>query len=145
MRIANAEFELNIESGDAAFDTTEKATWEIVRLLKEVIGSLESGAPIEGLNDTLHSIDGNPVGSWGIGFEEMDWISDWEEWIDHCKEYIAEHGYYLEHHSTTVYDWDALAELDEDALSEWFNNFTDSAVTSEKVCPEARSWAWDGE
>ena len=85
------------------------------------------------------------MGDWCLDFEEMAWISDWDEWIEHCKEYICENGFYLEQESTTVYEWDTLAELDETALAEWFSNYTDSAVTREEVCPEARNWGWDSE
>nr|WP_282765373.1 hypothetical protein [Alteromonas macleodii] len=145
MRVSNTKLEINIESGDDALSTTERAASEIKKALQKVIDSIGDDAPIEGCSGAFLDSNGNGTGDWCLDFEEMDWISDWDEWIEHCKEYIKENGFYLEQESTTVYEWDTLAELDETALSEWFSNYTDSAVTREEVCPEARNWGWDSE
>ena len=138
--------EISIDSAGEAMEDTQKAAVDMKRILQLVIDKLEDEDPEEdGWVLALHDINGNKVGSAFLNIEEKDWISDWDEWIDHCKEYIAEHGYYLEQEKTTVHQWEAFAELDETALAEWFNNYTDSAVTREEVCPEARDWGWDSE
>lgn len=146
-RISNFDFELSVSHAGEATDDTSKMKSEIIRVLKATIVELEGGVgdSEEFWQKSFNDINGRPFGNAYLNVEEMDWISDWDEWVEHCKEYIREHGYYLEQESTTVYDWDAFAELDETALAEWFNNYTDSAVTREEVCPEARNWGWDSE
>ena len=143
-QVENISLEIEIESAGEAMDDTQKATADMKRILQKVIDKLDDEDPEEtGWVLALHDINGNKVGSAFLNIEEKDWISDWDEWIEHCKEYIRENGFYLEQESTTVYEWDTLAELDETALAEWFSNYTDSAVTREEVCPEARNWGWD--
>ncbi|GFD77268.1 hypothetical protein KUL118_01300 [Tenacibaculum sp. KUL118] len=146
-RISNFDFELSLSHAGEATDDTTKMKSEIIRVLKETISELEGnvGDSEEFWQKSFNDINGRPFGNAYLNVEEMDWISDWDEWIEHCKEYIKENGFYLEQESTTIYNWDTLAELDETALAEWFSNYTDSAVTNERVCPEARNWGWDSE
>ena len=85
MRVSNTKLEINIESGDDALSTTERAASEIKKALQKVIDSIGDDAPIEGCSGAFLDSNGNGTGDWCLDFEEMDWISDWDEWIEHCK------------------------------------------------------------
>lgn len=62
----SATFQLTIDLGNAAFDPDPRG--ELMRILAEVsarIGRSEAGAKWE----TVHDINGNPVGRWRIAPE----------------------------------------------------------------------------
>lgn len=142
-KIESVNFEVEIDSMGEAMDDTAKTNAELKRLLQLVIAKLDDEPEEEGWRLGLRDINGNPVGAAYLNIEEKDWISDSAEWIEHCKEYIEEHGLFLQEQNALLKDWDAIIALDDLALTDWFNNYTDSAISNEEVCPEASNWSYD--